>query len=672
MVAATSIPLSSKSKEAFIVYYNAMQNLQSEARTNLRTRMEAVDKAYQREADESAEHNNAKAANAAGDASRFQNITVPVVMPQVETAVAYQASVFLTGYPLFGVVAAPAYIDAALALETTIEENSIKGGWARQLMLFFRDGFKYNYAPVEVSWAQEVTYTVETDLIKSPKEGIPKKVIWNGNKVKRLDPYNTFSDPRVAPTEAHISGEFSGYTEYMPRLTLKTFISELPDVIIGSVTAAFESGAASSPRTVSEAKSYYIPSINPAVTDPEVSNTGTNWMSWAGLAGGATKPIDYKDAYEVTTFYCKILPSEFGLRIPSSNTPQVFKLIIINHEHIIYCERQTNAHGMLPILIGQPKEDGLGIQTKSLATDVQPFQEVATAFMNSIVASRRRAITDRLLYDPSRITRAHINSDNPSAKIPVRPAAYGKKISDSVYQFPYREDQAAFSMSQINMTVGLSNQVSGQNQASQGQFVKGNKTLSEFDTVMDNANDRNQTSSVLLEHQIFVPMKQMLKLNTLQYQGGTTLYNEDKQVEVEVDPIQLRKAVLNFRVSDGLVPSSKIINSEDTATTIQVLGSSSQIGAGYNIAPLFSYLMKTRGANISEFEKSAEQMAYEQAMGSWERLATIAIEKGVAPEKLPPQPKPEEFGYIPANNKPKPKGAQTQATPPSAITQEEQ
>ena len=671
MAASTSIPLSKTSQKAFIAYYLAMQDLQSDSLSDMRTRFEQIDKAYQREVDETVDHKRAKAANKAGDTNRLQNIVVPVVMPQVETSVTYQTSVFLTGYPLFGVVAAPDFIDAALQLETIIEDNSMTGGWARQLMLFFRDGAKYNFAPIEVSWDQKVTASVETDISKNKDEGIPKKVIWSGNTVNRLDPYNTFIDPRVAPTELQTKGEFAGYTEFMPRMELKSFINTLPDKIIANIPTAFASGLGSNPRTNAEAKNYFIPSVNSAVVDPEIGKgSGTNWMAWAGLGGGS-KGIDYKDTYEVTTLYCRILPSEFGLRIPSSNTPQIFKLIIVNHEHIIYCERQTNAHDMLPILIGQPKEDGLEYQTKSLATDVQPFQEVASGFMNSIMASRRRAVTDRVLYDPSRITSAHINSDNPSAKIPVRPAAYGKNIGESVHQFPYREDQASFSMSQISVLMGLSNQVSGQNQASQGQFVKGNKTLEEFDTVMENANGRDQTASILLEHQVFVPMKHIIKLNTLQYQGGTTLYNQDKQVAVEIDPVQLRKAVLNFKISDGLIPSSKLINADSTGVALQVLGSSPELSAGYNLAPLFSYFMKIRGAKISDFEKSAEQIAYEQAMGAWSQLSTTAVENGIDPEKLPPQPKPEEFGYNPGGNKPVPDKpeAQSATTTPTAGVQ---
>ena len=660
MVASTSVPLSKQSQKSFIEYYRNVQNVRNTTRQNSRCRFERVDREYQREVDLEQENLDAKRANKTGDSSRFQNMTVPVIMPQVEAAVTHQTSVFLTGTPLFGVVADPQFIDEALMLETTLEDNSIRGSWARELMLFFRDGFKYNRAPVEVSWEQEVTYSVVTDLEKNLTEGIPKEVIWSGNRIKRLDPYNTFYDETVPPSEVYKKGEYAGYTDLISRIELKSFIARLPDVIVSSVVPALESGLGGAVgATDSTARNFFIPTINPEISEEDFKRTGTNWLKWAGLSTALRESkINYKDMYEITTLYAKVLPSEFSLHIPNRETPQIFKLIIINHEHIIYAEQQTNAHAYIPILIGQPLEDGLDYQTKSLAENGSDFQALASAYMNSIIASRRRAISDRVLYDPSRITSAAINSANPSAKIPVRPAAYGKNISDAVHHFDYREDQAASSMQQIQTILSLANNLSGQNLAQQGQFVKGNRTLSEFESVMQNAAGRDQLASILIEHQVFVPMKQILKLNTLQFQGGTTVYNRDKKLAVEIDPVKLRKAVLEFKISDGLVPSSKAINAESFTVALQTMQVAPNIGNGYNITQVFSYLMKTQGADLTDFEKSAEQLAYEQALSQWQGLAQLAIEKDLDPNTvLPPMPLPEQFNYDPRQNKPAPEGA---------------
>jgi hypothetical protein len=663
MTTNTPIALSAKSQESFLAFYWSVHTTQNTDRMERRSYFERVDRAYQRESNRTQEHLDAKRANRTGDAHRYQDITVPVVMPQVEAAVTYQTSVFLTGYPLFGVVADPAYMDEALMLESVIEEQAARGGWPRELILFFRNGMKYNFSALEVDWSREVTYTIETDLTKSATEGVPKETIWEGNSIKNLDVYNTFVDPRVAPADVPTKGEFAGYTEFVSRIELKQYVAELPDKIIANIPAAFKSGTATNSAQSSSSSSYFVPLINPDVTIVNQLRGGTNWLQWAGLSDNRNKNLEYKDAYELTTIYCKILPSEFNLHVPSSGTPQIYKLVVVNHQVIIYCELQTNAHGMLPILIGQPLEDGLRYQTKSLAENGQEFQEVTTAYMSSIMASRRRAISDRTLYDPSRITSANINSANPSAKIPVRPGAYGKTVSDAVYAFPYREDQAATSMQQVQGLIGMSNQLSGQNRVSQGQFQKGNKTLKEFDDTMSNANGRDQLASILLEHQIFMPLKFIVKINILQYQGGTKVYNRDAQKQVEVDPIALRKAVLEFKISDGIIPSSKLINADSFATGLQAISTSPQIGSGYNVGPMFSYLMKTQGADLSPFEKSQSQMAYEQALQSWQQIAQLAVEKDQDIANLPPQPLPADFGYDPEANNPAPKETTESASP---------
>ena len=55
--------------------------------------------------------------------------------------------------------------------------------------------------------------------------------------------------------------------------------------------------------------------------------------------------------------------------------------------------------------------------------------------------------------------------------------------------------------------------------------------------------------------------------------------------------------------------------------------------------------MKTRNVDLKAFEKSPQQMAYEQALGAWQQLSQIALEKGTKFDQ--PQPQPAAYGYIP-------------------------
>lgn len=207
----------------------------------------------------------------------------------------------------------------------------------------------------------------------------------------------------------------------------------------------------------------------------------------------------------------------------------------------------------------------------------------------------------------------------------------------------------------------MANSVNGQNQAKQGQFVKGNKTQHEYQNVMSNANGRDQMTSMLLEAQVFTPLKQILKLNIMQYQAGVSIYSPTAAKQVEIDPVALRKSSAVFKVTDGLTPTDKQISGDDFTMAIQTLGSSPQLGAAYNLGPMFSYLMKTRNADLTQFEKSPQQQAYEQAMGQWQQMAQLAVEKGTAFQT--PQPLPQQYGYTPGA----PAGQQGETSPAPGV-----
>jgi len=646
----TPMLVPNKSQAAILEFYRQCSYLMSSV-WNIREHLERVDRLYQREVDLTTEHKRAQLANRYGDSTKFQNVTVPVVMPAVEAAVTYQSSVFLTGTPLFGVVADPHWINQAKQLEAIIDNQATRGGWVAEIMKVFRDGFKYNLGAAEVPWINEVVPTFETDPQFSGTSARPKETVWQGNKVKHLSLYNCIFDTRVLPVEIPQYAEFAGYTELMSRIRLKEFIARLPDKILTNIKAALESGSASSGSGDVTSSSFYIPQINRDMLAHIDKNASTNWEAWAGLTSTEHK-IRYANMYEVTTLYARILPSDFALRVPSENTPQVWKFIFVNHEVLIYAERQTNAHSLIPMLFTQPLEDGLGYQTKPLSINVEPIQSLSSALWNSAIASRRRAISDRTLYDPSRVSSQHINDENPAAKIPVRPAAYGKPVGEAVFPFPFRDDNSGIAIQAAGQLAQMANIITGQNPVRQGQFVKGNKTQREFDTVMGNANGRDQTTSMLLESQFFTPLKYILKSNILQFQPQEVIIDKATGRELNVDPIELRKAIMDFKVSDGLTPSDKLISADAWTTGVQMIATSPQIGAGYNLTPAFSYLMKTQGADLSSFEKSPEQQAYEQALAAWQQAISSALEKGVSAQQLPPQPTPQQYGFNPQTVQP--------------------
>lgn len=650
---------SEKSQECIIQFARSCSNLFN-SQWNIRESMRRIDLAYMREVDWTEEQWKAKLANARGDMTKFQNIVLPVIQPQVESAVTYQQSVFLSGYPIFSAVSVPEFSSEAAQMDTIIGEQQDKGNWVYECLTSIRDGLKYNLMAAEVSWKKEVTYSLETNLEYSTAEGQPTETLWEGNSIRRMDMYNTIWDTRVPPKDISSKGEFAGYNELMSKIAFKAFAATLPSRM--NMTKAFESGFSAPVSTVASAGSngYYYPQLNPEALIDVSTMLGMNWAMWAGFET-ASNSIKYKDMYQVTTLYGRILPEDFGFKgLPGQKTPQVWKFIIVNNQVCIYAERLTNAHNLIPIIFSQPLDDGLGYQTKSFAKNVQPIQDITTALSNSSIASRRRAISDRMLYDPSRISGGAINNDNPSAKIPVRPSAYGQELSKSVYAIPFRDDQFQINGQEIQMYRSMANEISGLNPARQGQFVKGNKTLGEFDSVMQNANGRDQTLALTLEGNFFQPIKAILRSNILQYQGGTSVYNRDAERMVTVDPVALRKANLVFKVSDGMEPSAKLINADTLGTATQLFAQNPAMGQGFNVPDMIAYLFESTGLKLAQFKKTPAQVAYEQAAAQWQAAVQSLAEQLImskdtqlTPDDIQkalsalPQPTPEQFGYTP-------------------------
>lgn len=594
----------------------------------IRARLEAADISYARTNNLNIESERARIANRYGDKTKLQNTVVPIVMPQVESALAYLSDVFLSGKPIFAMTAEPDKQDAALMYNAIIEDSAIRGGWVSEFVKFFRDGLKYNLHAMEVAWCEKKIWAVETDIgYKAGTEGKRVETLWKGNVITRCDPYNLFFDWRVAPHRVHIDGEFAGKIEIMTRLQLRRLMDSLPYKFQDQLLLAYESALPTN---------YYIPTINPE--DGRANKLAEfNWWAWVNdTPMTENRRLDYKSAYEVTTIYVRIIPSEFSALVPARNSPQIWKLIVVNGHYIVYAERQTNAHDYLGIVVGQPINDGLALQTKSFADNVGPFQEIASALWNAKLASARRRLTDRMLYDPQRIRLADINSPEPNAKIPVRQSAYGRPLQEAVFQIPFDDANSQFFIQEANAIVELSYFASGQNRVTQGQFQKGNKTLHEFDTVMGNAGARDRLMAQFIEDQTISPIKEMLKLNILQYQPKGEIYSRANEQTVTIDPTTLREMAAEFKVADGSTPVDKMMGTEEFTIALQTIQSVPSLQAGYRVVPMFSYIMKLRGLeHLKDFEKPEYMMVYEQQLQSWQVVASEAAKAG---QPIPPQP----------------------------------
>jgi hypothetical protein len=605
-----------------------------------RNLLEFRDRAYQMQLDQSAQRFKDLRQYLQGSAKRkITDITVPIVMPQIESAVAYQAGVYLSSYPIFGVFSSPEQQDMATQFETIFGQHSVQYGWSRELIKAFRNGFKYNHAPVFAHWKKTSISKVSTSTqVSSAGTAALKSETIGGNCITSLDPYNCFMDLSIEPAKHHEEGEAFGWNKIMNRMTFKRFVNSLDPSRTSQLKEAFESGWMGLNGDGNSATDYYVPFINPYLQQGRMSQYGMNWLQWAGLTAQSARTdgrpaIDYKSYYLVTPFICRALPSDFGR---PGNEPTIYLAYIVNWQFVVYVEELTSPFDYLPVFIMQPNEDGLGYQTQSMLDNALPFQDMSSALWNISLESKRRLVFDRLIYNERFINKADIDPASAVARIPLRNASQfkGDDIGKAVYQIPYREDNSSSNIQMSEMISQMADVAAGQNKVDRGQFQKGNKTTTEFEATMQNSSARQQLSSMTIEHQFMTPLKETLKANMLLYQTPGKYLNRQSKEVVDVDPIALREAMLEFTITDGLLPTDKILSSDLMTVFMQTAQAMPVLMTEYDVLGMFTYWIKLKGGNwLNDFKRSPEQQ--QQFLQQYQATS-------MAGNATPPEPGVEE------------------------------
>lgn len=544
------------------------------------------------------------------------DVTPPIVVSQVDSYVAYLAEVFLSGAPLFPVVSNPGKRVFAEQLEALVDTHAQLGGYARQLLLFLRDGAKYNFSALEVHWDSISQFSVMDDV---QAEG-GKKTTSAGkkyNKITRLNPRNVIWDYSLAPGDVAENGDYAGYVSRLTRIKFKRLLNKWD-----REKKAYNIDQAL--RSVGTSTSGYTPNYK---EDPQISDyvsayassnkQGVDWDAhFDGTKGrrGQPSPTVTGAIYELFTFYARIMPSDFGISAPSPNTPQIWKFVVANGQVMCYAERIISAFDYLPILFGQPLEDGLAYQTQSIAEGEIPFQKAANTLFNIRFAASRRAVSDRALYIADMIAPSDINSKTPAPKIPVRISQLSNKgIDDAYKQIPFDMRGTETTIQDAAAIVQFSKELHGVNAPRQGQFQKGNKSVTEWNDTMGGSDGRMRLPALTLEYQVFSPLKSIIALNIFQYGEDGIVTSQVTGADLNIKIDELRRASLSFKMADGYTPKSKMASTEVLLAGMQLIGQSQplQMAYGPHLPGMFAHFMSLSG--VKGFEEYDPRRAAEQA-----------------------------------------------------------
>lgn len=604
-------------------------------------KMEAIDIAYARyqsnkDANSIVRGQGIDAATTPVGAFNLPSTVPPVVVSQVDSMVAYLSDTFLSGSPLFPVVSNPANKDKAEQLESLIDDHATIGGYARQILQFLYDGVKYNIAAIEADWSSVDQYSILDELLSPGKQKVRKSSTYY-TKLKRWDPYNTIWDRNVNPGDISSDGDYAGHIEILSRTKLKRLVNRLG--IEGFAINARESLKAKITNVSGGFSNYRIhPTISDYISSRQPLD-GINYIEYITGAKDKNNLIDCANNFEVFTFYARIMPADFGLYGTASKTPQIWKFRTINSSIVLEARRIISAYDYLPVLFGQPLEDGMGYQTQSIAESSIPFQTSAATLLNIKFNAARRAVSDRALYDSSLISAADVNAPIPTSKIPVKINSLdvGKRIQDAYYAIPFDPRGTEQVVNDAMAIIGLGKDLSGLNNPMQGKFQKGNKSVQEWNDTMGGADSRLRLPALILEAQVFSPLKEILKLNIFQYGQDAITVSQRSGKEFNVKIAELRQTVLSFRMADGYTPKSKLASTDAILQFVQMISQSQILQASYGpmLPSMMAHLAQLMGIrDLAEYSPPPQQAQNNQ-------VANAAMQQGVDPrtgQPLLPQP----------------------------------
>ena len=526
--------------------------------------------------------------------------TMPIVKPDVDAVSDYLVQTFLSANQLFTVVSGPDQEDKRKQMQAVVDESAAVFKTQQELGTALNQIARYKFGAVEVNWEVKVSREVSPSGLAG-NEATIDAVTFAGNRIKQLDPYNVFYDPDVAVTKISEEADFVGYVEQMSLLRLYSMFSNFKTAgrIVNHETQDMYGSAPGCSR-------YYVPDVNPA--GYKAGNNAGVWGEYWGAALGIPNTPQRSGNFEVMTVYLRFVPALFGWHnAPLATELQLWRFVIVNDTYIVMAEKLANPHDYVNILVTIPDISGLGDQAKSMAESLIPFQTLGSELWELRRAGLYRSIGDRGIYDPRLIDKSAIESKNPRAKIPLKQSVRGAKPNDAYYPIPYRDDTASTLGNEIATIRQHANEISGTNNTVRGQFQKGNKTRYEYQDVQQNAVSGQAVLALIIESQLFVPLKQMIKMNILLNQEATELYDSKTHTAVDVNPVDLRNASLAFKVADGVAVAKTMINTDALREGFMFIAQSPEFQMEYDIGKLFAHMLSLENADLADYKRTPEQ-----------------------------------------------------------------
>lgn len=538
------------------------------------------------------------------DVRKPVSIVVPYAYATLETLLTYLVSTFLNG-TIFGYEGrGPEDLIGAKLLEKVINQQCERTKVALNFHTLFRDSLAYSIGSSACSWEKRVgKRTVPQDqgffsfLGNFIKTGFQRSsietVIYEGNRLKNIDPYCYLPDPTVS-VHAVQDGEFVGWFERTNLLSALSNESTSDDIF--NVCYLKHMNTRSSLITGDDSKR----------SERFKTTTGREESS------GVQNPLD------IIYMYAKIIPKEWGLG--NAEYPEKWYFAVAGDNVVIECRPIGLNHDLFPIGVASPDFDGYSAAPVSRIEMMYGLQETLDWLFSSHIANVRKSINDMLIVDPFLLNMQDLENPEPGKLIRLRRAGWGKGVSNAVQQLAV-QDVTRNHVGDSNYIIELMNRCSGSNDSLQGITRK----TSERITAAEIQGDRSSALSRLERMAKVISLQAMYDISYLFAAHTQQLMTQDTYVRIVGDWPDLLQGIKNPTNRLSVTPMDLMVdydiilkdatdksngNGQEWVSLYQILAQNPALGQQFDMVRIFKHIAVLMGASdVNDFVQQGGNVA---------------------------------------------------------------
>lgn len=570
--------------------------------------------------------------NKAGNGIKPVDIKLPLIAAQLDEAVTYLMQVLAPEEGMYQAIAPAEQQEVAKGFSTLMNKQGAEFKHYLQYARGLFQALKYNFAPFTVEWIERKGNVVINSTTSTSSE-LKEQVVAAGNSVRALNPYNFLYDQSVDAVELAQEGEFFAEVDIVRPFKLKREAAKgkmfnIPEVL----------------KSTKFTRKWY--KEQPTIRGTNIASKSTSWFEI--LSGGVETEEDQAGSInmvERVTMHIWLPAKDLGLSNDADF--QLWKFVILNNNIIGYGAQVESAHGVLPVAVARPWDDGFAAQSKSFAEMLVPYQTFASFQMNVHQRAARKALYGITIFDETVIP------DLPDdallgGKVPAKPSVTNKELdlNKAFRQINDKPDTqntlndigSMDSLMQKVLPTDLLKQVTNLERATQYQAA----------ATVQGANRRNLKIAKIIDSQALTVLRHLMIYNVMQFQESVGILDENGTL-VKIDPTTLRDSDIEFVISDGLKGLDKLMIIESIKEVLNNILQSQHANETIDVVELINYYTSMIGdhTNFAQFKfktefdkltKEQKQMAFQLLQQAAAQAQTVqGGAQAPAPNELPQQ-----------------------------------